>query len=143
MPCIAKGGRKGLAWKFSALQIVKWFVAMRLGQPGGDGANGTLLNSKKRRALAEAESAELSLAIQRGDTIRLDDALVIILKKCNEIKAHCMALPSKVSPVAVGKNVAQCRTILRAALNDCLRSLKFDDEQPETNARASHLNALE
>lgn len=80
--------------------------------------------ARTRKVAAEAELAELQLAEQRGDLIRIEDAAKIADDAFDRIRARLVAVPTKEAHRLVGlTKTPKVVTVLRAVVNTVLEEL--------------------
>lgn len=111
MPYITRG-TKGAAWEFDSADVHRWLVARATaekrkrgnrfgGNPeAGDAPEGdmSLIEAQRRKAVADAKKAELSLANEMGLVAPVDRLLKIVSDEVQKARARLLAIPSKFLP---------------------------------------------
>lgn len=79
---------------------------------------------KARRERAEADLAELKLAEQRGELVRVADVRAAWAKRASALRESILQVPSRLSPVLAAKaDQAECHDILQTELHAVLSQL--------------------
>ena len=81
-------------------------------------------DSRSRRELAEAELAELKLAEQRGELVRIADIRAQLGKRLAATREALMQIPARISPVVAADNdQASIHDLLRDEIQAVLQQL--------------------
>jgi len=86
--------------------------------------DGDYWTSRARREAAEAELAELKLAEQRGELVRVADVRSVHAKRVAGLREAMLQIPSRLSAVlAAESNQARCHDVLQQELHAVLQQV--------------------
>lgn len=124
-------------YRFLTGVVRRWLVETEVekalvkagGTVGADGkVNRTLDDARRRKTEAEAEMAEIELAIKSGHAVKLGDVVKQWAQLISNCRAKLLSTPSKVAPlVAVEEDLVKCRRIIHEAMEEALSELDHYD----------------
>lgn len=120
LPKTAKGGKAG----YNGPAVVQWFVAYReqLVAPKD------LAEAEQRKAIADAQLAELKLAREQGKVVEVEVAADRVGRMLTQLRSQMLTLPQRWAPKVVGlKTLVAATTVLDEAVQECLTALSEGD----------------
>ncbi|MDR1650102.1 MAG: hypothetical protein LBR71_07555 [Synergistaceae bacterium] len=93
--------------------------------------------ARTRLTTAQAELAELELAEQRGEFLRATAVMRVWADDVINAKTQLLAIPTKIAPELVGKNVQEIYTKLKNAITEALEEIAEYDGRRIARASAS------
>jgi hypothetical protein len=109
--------------KFYLLRDVVPHVAKYIGAPDVIDLN----VERARKMKAEAELAEIDLARQRGETIKVDAAAIVWGEVLSVAKSRLLSVPAKLAPiVAVEDSPAICKALIEEQVFEVLDELAHE-----------------
>jgi hypothetical protein len=93
--------------------------------------------AQTRLTTAKAELAELELAEHRGEVHRASAVMRVWADNVMNTKTRLLAIPTKISPELVGKNIQEIQAKLKEAISEALQELSDYDERRIARAAAS------
>jgi len=105
------------------LDVVRVAYIRNLREGSANRGDPELAAARRRKALAEAESAELDLLHRQGTLVTVEGVEKRWNKIGANIKTKLFALPSRLAPVLVGKKPKQIEAIVRDEIEQVLFQL--------------------
>lgn len=143
-PTIERGGR-GQESVLETAEVHRWLVERAVAkvmpdpddEPDNNGAALSFDHARARKTQAEAELAELKLEEARGNMVRVDEAIRVVMDAYTAVRAKLLALPVKLAvKVAATRSREDAKAIITEGINEVLTELVFD-------ARKARRSALE
>lgn len=123
-PYVAAPDRPGKAYRFNLAAVVAWRIERLTETAATAGGDVDLAEAKRRRAVAEAELAELDLAERRGDLLARDDVDAAMTGAFARVRARMLALPSAVAAAAADEaEPGRVQALLADAVHEALAEL--------------------
>jgi phage terminase Nu1 subunit (DNA packaging protein) len=120
---VDEGMPRGDRGTYDVRACAAWIEARRKAEVDLRLANLDLDEAERRYRLAKAESAELDLALKKGDLIPVEKVLAIWERHISAAKTKFLAFPSKLAPMLLG---AQNRLDIHNILGEEVRNLLED-----------------
>jgi phage terminase Nu1 subunit (DNA packaging protein) len=126
-PFEAAPDRPGKAYRFSLPAVVQWRTE-RLTETAATAGDCDLNEAKRRRAVAEAELAEIDLAERRRDLLPRSDVDAAVIGAFARVRARLLAVPTKVAAEAAATTEpATVERLLDSAVHEALAELASTD----------------
>jgi phage terminase Nu1 subunit (DNA packaging protein) len=127
MPVVRRGSRRA-SYQFDPAAIVRWEIERARAQPAPAGGP-TLLGARTRKALAEADLAELHLSRELGEVVSVDEVVAIERRKYAAIGGFLRAFPARMAPiVAPETNPGKVRDLLRQEVDSAIREMRIGED---------------
>ena len=119
---VAQRGDRGTSWQLETGPCIWWLMQREASRARGADAQ-AVHDPKVRREFAQAELAEMNVAVRRGEL-----APVWLLRSGLEAavmraRAKLLAIPVKVAPQIAGLKTNEAKDILETAVHDALAEL--------------------
>ncbi len=115
--------KSGNATKFPLKACIAWFVDYRASTASRSVSELDVV--RHRKVTADAELAELQLAKERGQTVRVDSYRQAVREIATKIRAQLLAAPGRYSARIVGMTtLPEAQRALDAVVRDVLNELK-------------------
>ncbi len=106
----------------TVLQALKNYYGAR-----GKSTETTLEQERIRLTAAQANRAEMELAISRGELLPVDDVINEMSKALSEIKATVINLPARIAPAVFNQKTSRdVETVAKGIVTDALYRLEAD-----------------
>lgn len=124
--------------RYEIASTVQAFVAFKTGQ--AESANQEELDFKKEKTLltrTQRQKAEVELAVMEGKLHRGEDVEAVMNTMLTTFRTRCLVIPTRISPLLVGKTLLEIKAALNAEIRDVLSELSdydpaaFGQEQEE------------
>ncbi len=93
----------------------------------GNSKETTIEQKRIRLTAAQANRAEMELAISRGQLLPVDDVINVMASALSEIKAAVMNLPARIAPAVFSQKTSRdVETIAKGIVTDALYRLEAD-----------------
>ena len=93
----------------------------------GKSSETTLEQERIRLTAAQANRAEMELAISRGELLPVDDVINEMAMALSEIKATCINLPARIAPAVFNQKTSRdVETVAKGIITDALDRLQAD-----------------
>lgn len=96
MPVVAKGSR-GKSAIYNTAEVIRWceqrLVSKYIGKPEEDGAVITEEEGRRRKVVAEAQLAELKLAVESGELVEIEAVGAEVDTVLGGVRARLLAIP--------------------------------------------------
>lgn len=109
--------RKADAWHLEDV------AALLVELPAADADGLTIEEAKRRRAVAEAQLAEMQVAREAGRLVEVAAVDEVMIATFSRVRARLLAVPSRVSPLLVGCTPAEAHEVVRKAIWAALQEL--------------------
>lgn len=120
-PAESEGG-SGRPSTFNTADVIAWRLAGAAKVQGDDDVS--LVDARRRRAVAQAHLAEMDAARQSGKLLPREDVTAAVIGAFSRVRTRLLVIPSKVAPlVAPMKAPKECEGTIRKAIYEALREL--------------------
>lgn len=126
LPTVSRPGTSGRAYSFRLSDVVAWRVAQEAARHD-TGAETDLEEAKRRKAVAEAELAEMQAAQQAGRLLAREDVDAAVIGAFARVRARLLAIPQSVAPLVVGADLPEASEAIRRAIYGSLQELSETD----------------
>ncbi len=118
---IYKKGSRGKPHQFRLPDVIAWY-AQHIAKQSVT-TEGTAQELRRRKLAADTASAELDLAVKRGELGYIADIERAQISEAIEIKHAVMAVPARAAPLVDGADAATIRIEFERALNEALSEI--------------------
>lgn len=123
MPYDSKGSQSK-PWVFDIPRCVQWIKDQAVLNAVGDVSDADFEQLKKRKLAAETTVAEVQAARERGEVIRIEDAIRVRTAEALAVKAKLLSIPSRIDHVLAGSSDRRfCRQVLTDEIYGALEEL--------------------
>lgn len=127
LPTVSRPGTSDRSYRFRLADVVAWRVAQEAARHDA-GAETDLEEAKRRKAVAEAELAEMQAAQQAGRLLAREAVDAAVVGAFARVRARLLAIPQQVAPLVVGTaTVAEASAPITAAIRGALLELAETD----------------
>ena len=132
MPAVEKADRdRGVAWVLDLGEVVRWLedrAAQNASERGSAEGQITEDEAKRRRAVAQAFTAELEYAETAKIVARIHDMLDLVRKDYSEISLRLQGIPDAIAARVDSKHVERVRKTAHELINQTLNALAAPKE---------------
>ena len=123
MPYVSKPGTGSRSYRFDLSAVVRWRLDYERAQADASTEETDLEEAKRRRAVADAKLAELTLGREEGRLLLREDVDAAVVGAFARVRARMLAIPTKVAPIVHGRSTAEAAEEIRRAIYEALAEL--------------------
>lgn len=125
-PMVRHGGRGHGGTLFDTAAVIAWREERAATMAKGPVVD--LEEAKVRKAVADAEDAELKVAERRGELVSIDDVADLVEREYASVRSRLESIPDKVAPRwGQAKSVSEARLLLRGEIREAENELSSGD----------------
>ena len=123
MPYTKKGGQ-GKEWEFDSVEVAEWREQQAVDNATGSIDQADEYELKRRKLLAETESAELDLQEKKKLLVPLEELENGLAKSFSEVRAQMRNIPARLVSVLIGEtDEARFKQVLAEEIDQSLNAL--------------------
>lgn len=121
MPVTERGDR-GTSWRIETGPAIWWLMQREAMRARGDEAR-LLHDPKVRREFAQAELAEMNVAVRRGELAPVELLRTAMEGAVMRARGRLLSIPTKLAPQVAGLKPAEAKAVLEVAVHEALQEL--------------------
>lgn len=128
MPCVKKSTGPGKVSQYNTADCIRWREKLMAQQALGDNRSMEMDEAKRRKAAAEAASAEIDLEVKRGALVSVDEVGAVVETEYSTIRANFMAMPGEIAPELEHLTTVEIEERLVNKVTEILGALAAEDQ---------------
>jgi excisionase family DNA binding protein len=121
----APGRKIGRTWCINSAGLMRWLENRERCLARRSIADTTVSQARAMKLQAEAQIAQIKLALETGQAVRIADYERILGTRISAARARLLGMGSKLAPLLVTcRSEGEARALIDAALNEALRELE-------------------
>lgn len=119
---VAQRGDRGTSWQIETGPAIWWLMQREASRARGADER-VRHDPKVRREFAQAELAEMNVAVRRGELAPVDLLRQALGAAVTRARTRLLALPVKLAPVVVGMKAPEAKAAIEQAVHEALAEL--------------------
>lgn len=121
MPVLTRGDR-GTSWQIESGPAIWWMMQWAVLQAQGDNRR-RVRDPKTRKEMAQAELAEMKVAVQRGELAPVAMMRAGLEAAVARARARLLSIPTKTGAMVAGMKPAEAKATLEEQIHEALKEL--------------------
>jgi phage terminase Nu1 subunit (DNA packaging protein) len=127
MPCLQRANGPGQRAKYNTADCIAWRHEQLSARSDGPPRTVEYDEAKRRKLVAEAESAEIDLKVKQGALVSVDEVGKIVEQEYSTVRANFIAMPGEIAPELEHCTSLEIEERLTLKITEILKALSADE----------------